>query len=99
MSGTDPGTLYICATPIGNLSDISPRVLETLKKVDLIAAEDTRQTQKILNKFEIKTFAFERIPNDTKDLNDEQKADVEKLIEKMEEDDDVINVFHNMRQE
>lgn len=49
------------------------------------------------NKFEIKTFAFERIPNDTKALNEEQQADVEKLIEKMEEDDDVINVFHNMR--
>ena len=49
------------------------------------------------NKFEIKTFAFERIPNDTKDLTEEQQVDVEKLIEKMEEDDDVINVFHNMR--
>ncbi len=49
------------------------------------------------NKFEIKTFAFERIPNDTKELTEEQQADVEKLIEKMEEDDDVINVFHNMR--
>lgn len=49
------------------------------------------------NKFEIKTFAFERIPNDTKELTEEQQAEVEKLIEKMEEDDDVINVFHNMR--
>jgi YebC/PmpR family DNA-binding regulatory protein len=49
------------------------------------------------NKFEIKTFAFERIPNDTKELSEEQQADVEKLIEKMEEDDDVINVFHNMK--
>ena len=49
------------------------------------------------NKFEIRTFAFERIPNDTKELNEEQQADVEKLIEKMEEDDDVINVFHNMK--
>ena len=49
------------------------------------------------NKFEIKTFAFERIPNDTKELTEEQQADVEKLIEKMEEDDDVINVFHNLR--
>lgn len=55
MNGPGPGTLYICATPIGNLSDISPRVLATLKTVALIAAEDTRQTQKILNKFEIKT--------------------------------------------
>ena len=49
------------------------------------------------NKFEIKTFAFERIPNDTKELTEEQQADVEKLIEKMEEDDDVINIFHNMK--
>jgi YebC/PmpR family DNA-binding regulatory protein len=49
------------------------------------------------NKFEIKAFAFERIPNDTKELTPEQQADVEKLIEKLEEDDDVINVFHNMR--
>lgn len=49
------------------------------------------------NHFEIKTFAFERIPNDTKELTVEQQADVEKLIEKLEEDDDVINVFHNMR--
>jgi len=49
------------------------------------------------NKFEIRTFAFERIPNDTKALTEEQQADVEKLLEKMEEDDDVINVFHNMK--
>ena len=49
------------------------------------------------NKFEIKSFAFERIPNDTKELTEEQQAEVEKLIEKMEEDDDVINIFHNMK--
>lgn len=49
------------------------------------------------NHFEIKTFAFERIPNDTKELTPEQQADVEKLIERLEEDDDVTNVFHNMR--
>ncbi|MFA4858314.1 MAG: 16S rRNA (cytidine(1402)-2'-O)-methyltransferase, partial [Candidatus Margulisiibacteriota bacterium] len=47
-------TLYICATPIGNLSDVSPNLLETLRSVDLIAAEDTRRIQKILNKFSIK---------------------------------------------
>lgn len=49
------------------------------------------------NHFEIKSFAFERIPNDTKTLTPEQQADVEKMLERMEDDDDVTNVFHNMR--
>ena len=46
--------LYLCATPIGNLGDISERVLATLREVDVIAAEDTRQTIKLLNHFDIK---------------------------------------------
>lgn len=49
------------------------------------------------NKFEIKSFAFERIPHETKELTPDQQAEVDKLLERLEEDDDVTNVFHTMR--
>lgn len=48
------GKLYVVGTPIGNLGDFSPRAVETLEKVDFIAAEDTRVTMKLLNHFDIK---------------------------------------------
>ena len=54
-AGPDLGKLYIVATPIGNLGDMSYRAVETLKNVSLIAAEDTRNSIKLLNHFEIRT--------------------------------------------
>lgn len=51
----EKGTLYLCATPIGNLEDMTLRVLRTLQEADLIAAEDTRNSIKLLNHFEIRT--------------------------------------------
>ena len=50
-----PGKLILCATPIGNLGDITPRVLEALRSADRIAAEDTRNSRKLLTHFEIHT--------------------------------------------
>ncbi|MCM1046503.1 MAG: 16S rRNA (cytidine(1402)-2'-O)-methyltransferase [Candidatus Gastranaerophilales bacterium] len=49
------GTLFLCATPIGNLGDITERVIETLKNVDVVAAEDTRNSIRLLNHFDIHT--------------------------------------------
>ena len=55
------GTLYLCATPIGNLEDITLRVLRTLKEVDVIAAEDTRNSIHLLNAYEINTHKLSRV--------------------------------------
>lgn len=55
MDGKQSGKLYITATPIGNLGDMSPRAVEVLKNVDIIAAEDTRNSIKLLNHFDIRT--------------------------------------------
>lgn len=76
------GTLYICATPIGNLKDMTPRVVETLSSVDLIAAEDTRNSIKLLNHFEINTSM-----TSYHEYNKVEKAQV--LVQKMKEGMDV----------
>lgn len=76
------GMLYLCATPIGNLEDITFRVVETLKRVDLIAAEDTRNSIKLLNHFEIK------VPMTSyHEFNKVEKAKV--LVKKMLEGTDI----------
>ena len=72
----EEGILYLVGTPIGNLNDMSPRAINILANVSLIACEDTRQTRKIMNKFSIsnnlvsfnKENSLEKIPNLINDL-------------------------------
>ncbi len=80
-----PGMLYLCATPIGNLGDMTPRVVETLRSVDVIAAEDTRNSIKLLNHFEIKTSM-----TSYHEYNKVEKADY--LIGQMQQGKDVALV-------
>lgn len=76
------GMLYLCATPIGNLGDMTPRVVETLRNVDMIAAEDTRNSIKLLNHFAIKTSMISY-----HEYNKVEKADY--LIAQMQQGKDV----------
>lgn len=80
-----PGTLYLVATPIGNLEDITLRALRILKEVDLIACEDTRQTIKLLNHYDIKNklIAYHK-------FNESKEA--QKLIEHLKEGEDIALV-------
>ena len=64
------GTLYIVATPIGNLEDMTPRAVRILSEVDVIAAEDTRHSRKLLNFFGIKTPLIS-----CHEFNEEKKGD------------------------
>lgn len=76
------GTLYLCATPIGNLEDISFRALRILREVDLIAAEDTRNSIKLLNHFEIRTPM-----TSYHEYNKIEKG--KKLVERLQNGDDI----------
>ena len=79
------GTLFVVATPIGNLGDITTRALEVLKQADLIACEDTRQTVKLLNHFGI-----QKPLTSYHDFNEEKKA--EELVRKLAGDANVALV-------
>ncbi|MBI5182562.1 MAG: 16S rRNA (cytidine(1402)-2'-O)-methyltransferase, partial [Nitrospirae bacterium] len=76
------GILYIVSTPIGNLEDVTLRALRILKEAAIIAAEDTRHTQKLLNYYQIKT-----AQTSYHDHNKEDKAEV--LISKLKEGMDI----------
>jgi 16S rRNA (cytidine1402-2'-O)-methyltransferase len=85
MENQQPGKLYICGTPIGNLDDITMRSLKTLRKVELIAAEDTRHTKKLLNHYHI-----EKLLTSYHEFNKKKKADV--ILEYLKNGQDVALV-------
>src|SRR5215510_4955651 len=80
-----PGTLYLVATPIGNLSDITHRALQILRDVDLIACEDTRHTRKLLQHYSIdtKTISYH-------EHNEQQRT--EQLVELLKQGTDIAVV-------
>ncbi|PQV63617.1 16S rRNA (cytidine1402-2'-O)-methyltransferase [Abditibacterium utsteinense] len=82
---TSSGTLFVCATPLGHLGDVSPRLLETLQNVALICAEDTRHTGKLLSRFEITT-SFTSINEHT------SPAKIEAMAEKLASGEDLALV-------
>lgn len=82
---TENGTLYLVPTPIGNLEDMTFRAIRMLKEVDLIAAEDTRNTQKLLNHFEIDT-------KQTSFHEHNSKEKTEKLIEQLLDGNSIAQV-------
>ncbi len=81
----DSGTLFVCATPLGHLGDVSPRLIETLQNVALICAEDTRHTGKLLSRFEIST-SFTSINEHT------SPAKIEAMTEKLASGEDLALV-------
>ena len=85
MYNSSNGTLYIVSTPIGNLEDITLRALRILKEVDLIAAEDTRQTRRLLSHYEINTPL-------TSYFEGNQHSKTEKLIIRLKEGESIALV-------
>lgn len=79
------GTLYLVPTPIGNLEDMTFRAIRTLNEVDLIASEDTRNTQKLLNHFEIKTSQISFHEHNSQER-------IGQLIERLENGSDIAQV-------
>ncbi|RYG70198.1 16S rRNA (cytidine(1402)-2'-O)-methyltransferase [bacterium] len=84
-SSQPTGTLYVCATPLGHLDDVTPRLLQTLKSVALICAEDTRHTHKLLSRFEIET-SYTSVNEHT------SPAKIEAMVEKLASGEDLALV-------